>query len=105
MLVVEVEAIGHRVDLERDAMLASRREDFIEIEIVRITSAYLPSARMTQHVDHSRRERSHDSPGHRLARLIELRVHARDDAIEAGQQLEREIERAIGEDIDFDASQ
>ena len=58
---------------------------------------------MAEHVDVRARDRGHHPACHRVGVHAQLRVHARDDHIDAREQLFVLIERAVVEDVDLDS--
>ena len=64
-----------------------------------------PAGAVTEHVDVRARDRGDHPARHRLGFHAQLRVHARDDHVDAREQLLVLVERAVVEDVDLDAGE
>src|SRR5262249_53252798 len=100
---VEVEAPGVAVDLDRHAMLGTGGEHLLDIDLVAGTAQQLAPRHMAEDGGERTGDGANDACGLRLGIEPEIAVDARHNEIEARQHLVRIIERAVGEDIGFDA--
>ena len=102
-----VEPLGPAVDLERGVELPARLDHDVVVEL-RLRPAAAdeqPAGAVTEHVDVRARDRGDHPPRHRRRLHAQLRVHARDDDVDAREQLLELVERAVVEDVDLDAGE
>ena len=102
-----IEPLGPAVDLERGVELPARLDDHVVVER-RLRPAppdEQPAGAVAEDVDVRAGDRRDHAPGHLSALHAQLRVHARDHHVDAGQQLLVLVERAVFQDVDLDAGE
>ena len=105
MLAAQVEPVRQAVHLHRDAPLQRDLEDRVEVECVLGAVPDEPALRMAQ--------AAHRRVAHRLrhlrrqlrARRALARVQAQLHPVELGEDVVREVERAVGTDVALGAAQ
>jgi hypothetical protein len=98
-----------RVDLDRDVVLGAGIEDLLRVERrarPRAAGALdQPPGDVPEHVRLRIADRTEHSLRHLRRRHLQLAVHARDDDVEAFEQLRHLVEGAVVEDVHLDAGQ
>src|SRR5690606_7982632 len=99
------EALRHRVDLHGDVEFTRRLQHALEVVVVGIAGTDLTAAGVSQDVHDARGQGAHDAFRHDLARLPEVRVDTRHDAVEGGQQSDAQDESAVRGVVHLDAGE
>ncbi len=99
----EIEAVGLAVDFEADAVLPACVEHVVPVALYRIAFAYDTSARVAYAVHHAARYGDQQPLRHLFLCLVAMVVDARNDPVQPGEELLVDIERAVFEDVHFDA--
>ena len=104
-LLGRVLALGSAVDLDRRVEPGARGEHDVGVELaLRPTGAHdLAAGAVPEDVDVGAGDGHHHPAGHLLLGHPQLRVHAGDDDVEALEQVDVLVERAVLEDVDLHA--
>ena len=106
-----IEPLGSAVDLDGHVVFLTGKENLVRIEMglrPRLTALApdeQPSRAMPEDVDERVAHRGDHAPGHRDPFHGQLRVHACHDDVELLEKLRLLVERAVIEDVAFDAGQ
>ena len=103
--LVEVAAVGRRVDLEHRARAGGRLDHAVDVERVGRALLDLAPGGMADRVDERVLDRGDHAVGHLLRAHPERGVHGGDHPVEALEQLVGVVERAVREDVALGADQ
>ena len=95
MVVVQVQAVRLRVDLQMAAKVTRSGDHALHVDIVGFTLADQSAGRMSDDRDMPIAHRANNAVGLCLARQIEIRVNGCHDDIELGQAGVRQVEAAV----------
>ena len=93
------------VDFERDTGGGRGVDQPAHVELVRIAPQQNTAGRMADDVDERVRDGAEHAIGHLRFVLVERRMDGRDDDVELGEAVVREVHRAVRTDVAFDAGQ
>src|SRR4051794_8181912 len=100
---VKIEAPRIGVDLDGNAVLGACRKDLFNVHIVARPPKELAACHVAKNGDERMGHSAQNAFGLFLPFLSELAMDARHDEIEATQHIVRIVERAVREDVRFDA--
>src|SRR4051794_39380860 len=84
---VEVQAPGIGVDLDRNAMLGARAQDFFDVDVIAWAPEQLPAGHVSQDRGARIGDGPHDAIGLLLSAELEPAVYARHNEVEARQNI------------------
>ena len=102
--IVQVEAVWIGIQFHRDFVFGGRGQYCVHVEGIGIAAELDASGGVSDEGSVGILDRLEQSLGHLSGLLIEDRVHAGDDDIQLREDIVGEIEIAIRQDVDFDAS-